>query len=179
MPRRFFSRISKRFDPKKKSSWYLRPFSYLLNQPVYFSAGRRAVSGGMAIGVFIGLLPIPGQTPLALFAALMLRVNLPLAAISVWISNPLTFVPIFYFAYRIGAAMLNIPAETMPESPSWAWVSEEIALRWRPLLYGSILIATSLASITYLLVSTIWHVTTFQRYRARHRKKREESRLPG
>ena len=120
--------------------------------------------------MFLGLLPIPGQTPLVLFAALMLRVNLPLAAISVWISNPLTFVPIFYFAYRIGAAMLNIPAESIPDNPSWAWLSQEIALRWRPLMYGSLLVATSVASITYLGVSMLWHILTLQRYRARHRK---------
>ena len=174
MPRRFFSRISKRFNPNKQRPWYLRPFSFLLTHPVYFSAGRRAVSGGMALGVFIGLLPIPGQTPLVLFAALMLRVNLPLAAVSVWISNPVTFVPVFYFAYRVGAALLNIPPETMPDNPSWAWLSEEIALRWRPLFYGSILMATSAASVTYLGVSTLWHILTVQRYRQRHRK--EQSR---
>jgi len=173
MPRRFFSRLSRRFDPNKERPWYLKPFSFLLTHPVYFSAGRRAVSGGMAIGVFLGLLPLPGQTPLAIFAALMLRVNLPLAAVSVWISNPVTIVPIFYFAYRIGAAMLNIPPEAVPEDPSWAWLSQELAARWRPLAYGSLLMAVSVASMTYLGVSTLWHVLTLQRFRRRHNKRRQ------
>lgn len=170
MPRRFFSRLTGRFDPKKEYPWYLKPFEFLLTHPVYFTAGRRTVSGGIALGVFIGLLPLPGQTALAILGALILRVNLPLAALSVWISNPLTFVPIVYFAYRIGAMLLDIPVEAVPTEPSLNWLSEEIALVWRPIAYGSILIATSAASIAYLTVSTLWHVLTLQRYRHRHRK---------
>ncbi len=173
MPRRFFSRLTRRFDPKKEYPWYLKPFEFLLTHPVYFAAGRRSVSGGIALGVFIGLLPIPGQTALAILGALLLRVNLPLAALSVWISNPLTFGPIFYFAYRIGTILLDIPAEAVPVEPSMSWLnwlSEEITLRWRPLAWGSLLIATSAASVAYLTVSTLWHILTLQRYRVRHRK---------
>ncbi len=61
----------------------------------------------------IGLLPIPGQTILAVLGALLLRVNLPVAAISVWITNPITFAPIFYLAYKIGAALLDLPIEAI------------------------------------------------------------------
>lgn len=168
MPRRFFSRLSRRYSQKKEYSWYLKPFEFLLSHPIYFSASRRAVSGGIALGLFLGLLPIPAQTLLAISGALLLRVNLPLAALAVWISNPLTFVPLFYFAYRIGAVLLDIPVESIPPEPSIHWVGEEIALIWRPLLYGSILIATSAASIAYLGISMLWHVLTLRRYRKRH-----------
>jgi uncharacterized protein (DUF2062 family) len=168
MPRKFFSRFSGRFDPEKEYPWYLKPFKFLLTHPVYFTSGRRSISGGIALGIFVGLLPIPGQTALALLMGLLLRVNLPMAVISVWISNPITFVPIFYFAYRIGAMLLNVPVETMPAEASISWLTDEIALRWRPLAYGSLLLATSVASFTYLLTSTIWHVLTIQRYKRRH-----------
>jgi len=170
MPRRFFSRFSRRIDPKKVYPWYLKPFEFLLTHPVYFSANRRSVSGGIALGVFLGLLPLPGQTALAVMGALLLRVNLPLAAIAVWVSNPLTFVPLFYFAYRIGAILVDIPVETVPPEGAIAWLSEEIHHRWRPLLYGSLLMATSAASVTYLAISTVWHVVTLRRYRRRHIK---------
>lgn len=170
MPRRFFTRLSRRFDTKKEYPWYLRPFEFLLTHPVYFSAGRRTVSGGIALGLFLGLLPIPGQTALVIIGALLLRVNLPLAALAVWVTNPLTIVPIFYFAYRIGAVLLDIPPEVVPAEPSLNWLREEIAMLWRPLLCGSFLIATSAASVAYLLISTIWHVLTLQRYRKRHRQ---------
>jgi uncharacterized protein (DUF2062 family) len=170
MPRRFFSRISSRFWKKEEHPWYLKPFEYFLSHPVYFSSTRRAVGGGIWIGLFIGLFPIPGQTVLAVLLALWLRVNLPLAAIFVWVSNPITFVPIFYLAYRIGALMLDIPSEALPENPSWEWVSEELALRWRPLAYGSLVMALSVSSTAYLVISAVWHVTTIRRYRKRHHR---------
>jgi uncharacterized protein (DUF2062 family) len=171
MPRRFFTRISSRFWKKEKPPpWYLKPFEYILSHPVYFSATRRAVGGGIWIGLFIGLLPIPGQTLLAVLGALWLRVNLPVSALFVWVSNPITFVPIFYLAYRIGALLLNIPTEALPEDPTWAWVTEELTLRWRPLAYGSLLLALSVSSMAYLLISAVWHVSTIRRYRKRHHR---------
>ena len=168
MPRRFFTNISSRFRKKHKHPWYLKPFEYIITHPVYFSATRRSVGGGLWIGLFVGLLPIPGQTIVAVLAALWLRVNLPVAAITIWITNPITFVPIFYLAYRIGALILDIPTESLPAEFTLDWVSQELALRWRPLALGSFIMALSVSSIAYLIVSAIWHVSTISRYRQRH-----------
>jgi len=170
MPRRFFTRFSKRYRMKKNHPWFLRPFDYVLSHPVYFSASRRGVGGGLWLGLFVGLLPIPGQTILAVLGALLLRVNLPVAAIAIWISNPITFVPIFYLAYKIGATILGLPIEAIPTEPSWDWVTEEIALRWKPLIYGSLIMAVSVASTVYLIFSVVWHVLTVYRYRRRHQR---------
>jgi len=153
---------------KKDHPWYLRPFDYVLAHPVYFSATRRGVGGGLWLGLFVGLLPIPGQTIIAVLAAILLRVNVPVAAISIWISNPITFVPIFYLAYKIGAALLDIPIEAVPAEATWDWVTDEIALRWKPLFVGSLFLAVSVASTAYLIFSIVWHISTVHRYRRRH-----------
>lgn len=168
MPRKFFTRLSTRYRKKKDHPWYLRPFEYILAHPAYFAASRRSIGGGLWVGIFIGLLPIPGQTVLAVIGSILLRVNVPVAAVTVWISNPITFVPIFYLAYRIGAILLNIPTEAFPEEMTLAWLSEEITLRWKPLALGSIIMALSVSSTVYLLVSAGWHVSTIRRYRRRH-----------
>jgi uncharacterized protein (DUF2062 family) len=168
MPRRFFTNISSRFKQKHKHPWYLKPFEYIITHPVYFSATRRSVGGGLWIGLFVGLLPIPGQTVVAVLLALWLRVNLPVAAITIWISNPITFVPIFYLAYRIGGLILGIPTESIPAEFTLDWVTQELALRWRPLALGSFIMALSVSSTAYLIVSAIWHVSTISRYRQRH-----------
>ncbi|MGI9290820.1 MAG: DUF2062 domain-containing protein, partial [Gammaproteobacteria bacterium] len=139
-----------------------------LEHPVYFSTTRRSVGGGLWLGLFVGLLPIPGQTILAVLAALWLRVNIPVAAIVLWISNPLTFVPIFYLAYRMGALMLNIPTESVPAEFTMDWVSQELASRWKPLAVGSFVMALSVSSTAYFLVSVVWHISTILRYRKRH-----------
>lgn len=58
---------------------------------------------GLAIGIFVGLTPTwPLQTFIALAFAFILRGNKIIAALGVWISNPLT-IPIMYpFLYYIG-----------------------------------------------------------------------------
>ena len=50
----------------------------------------------MAIGLFVAMLPIPGHTPLALILGLLLRANLPVALLVIWIANPLTYAPVSY-----------------------------------------------------------------------------------
>ena len=171
MPRRFFKRVSTRFrENNKEHPWYLRPFEYILAHPVYFSASRRSVCGGLWLGLFVGMLPIPGQTIVAVLGALAMRVNLPVAAITIWVSNPLTFVPIFYLAYRIGAIVLNMPMEPFPAEFDFDWLVEQTGMLWKPLMAGSLIMGASLSSITYLLVSAIWHIATIQRYRKRHRR---------
>jgi uncharacterized protein (DUF2062 family) len=174
MPRRFFKQISTRFQQDKGQQSIIRPLEFILAHPVYFSPTRRSVGGGLWIGLFLGLLPIPAQTVLAILGAVWLRVNVPIAAVAVWISNPITFVPIFYLAYKIGAVLLEIPPEPLPAELSWAWLSEEIALRWKPLVLGSFILAMSVSSTVYLLVSAVWHISTIHRYRHRHRTTKDK-----
>ncbi len=168
MPRRFFKHVSLRYREKEVHPWYLKPFDYLLTHPIYFSAARRPVCGGLWIGLFVGMLPIPGQTIVAVLAALLFRVNIPVAAVTLWISNPLTFVPIFYLAYRIGTLVLNVPVQPLPAEFDLTWFIAQTDTIWTPMLTGSLIMGLSLASIVYLLVSAIWHILTIKRYRKRH-----------
>ena len=168
MPRQYFTRISRQFREKKDHPWYLKPFEYLLTHPVYFSTSRRGIGGAVWVGFFIGFLPIPAHTFLAILGALLLRVNVPVAAIATWISNPVTLFPIMYFNYKVGALLLDIPPETVPADISMEWVMTELETHWKPLVYGSLVIAISVASTAYLAISAIWHLVTMRRYRSRH-----------
>ena len=65
---------------------------------------------GLAIGVFSGCFPFFGlQTLIGLFLAKLFKANLFLAAVGTWISNPLTYVPLYYFNYKVGAIFLKSP----------------------------------------------------------------------
>ena len=65
---------------------------------------------GLAIGVFSGCFPFFGlQTLIGLFLAKLFKANLFLAAIGTWISNPLTYIPLYYFNYKVGAIFLKSP----------------------------------------------------------------------
>jgi uncharacterized protein (DUF2062 family) len=62
---------------------------------------------GIAIGFFTAYLPVFGLHMLiALVLAFLLRANKVLALLTVWISNPFTFLLIYYPSYRLGQMIL-------------------------------------------------------------------------
>ena len=68
---------------------------------------------GVAAGVFSGCFPFFGfQILLGLFLARVTRGNLVLAAIGTWISNPFTYVPLYYFNYKVGSILLKNPTDS-------------------------------------------------------------------
>jgi len=68
------------------------------------SGNPRALAGGIAIGVFIGLSPtMPLHTPLIISLALITRTSVVAGVIVSWIvCNPLTFFPIYYISVLLG-----------------------------------------------------------------------------
>jgi len=67
------------------------------------------VSRGVAIGWFIGWLPIPIQMISAGLSAIYFKANLPISLGVAWFSNPLTMPFLFSGAYVFGCWLLNIP----------------------------------------------------------------------
>ena len=71
---------------------------------------------GAAIGVFCGCFPFFGfQTILGLFFARVAKGNLFLAAIGTWISNPFTYIPLYYLNYKVGSIFLNTSSNKILE----------------------------------------------------------------
>lgn len=68
------------------------------------SGHPRALAGGIAIGVFIGLTPtMPLHTALIISLALLTRTSVLAGIIVSWlVCNPLTFFPIYYVAVLLG-----------------------------------------------------------------------------
>ena len=63
---------------------------------------------GLAVGVFCGCFPFFGfQTLLGLFLARVLKGNLLLAVIGTWISNPFTYIPLYFLNYKVGSLLLK------------------------------------------------------------------------
>ena len=63
---------------------------------------------GLAIGVFSGCFPFFGfQTLIGIFFAKLAKGNILLAAIGTWISNPFTYIPLYYFNYKVGSIFLD------------------------------------------------------------------------
>lgn len=139
---------------------WLRPW---LGQPVLWRWTRHGVALGVALGVFFGLLIPIAQIPATAVAAVLLRANIPAAAASTLISNPITFGPIYYAAWHVGAFLTG--EETPPEPPLDEFTAETHAeLGWwervgrlgKPLMVGLGVMATLGGLLTYALVSLVW-----------------------
>ena len=78
--------------------------SWLWNQEG--SPSQRAL--GFGVGLFSGCFPFFGlQTLMGVFLAKVFKGNSLLAAVGTWISNPFTYIPLYYFNYRVGSLVLN------------------------------------------------------------------------
>lgn len=64
----------------------------------------QSLARGASVGVFIGITPtIPFHTIMIFFAALMTRSSFLAALVTSWlVCNPLTYVPQYFFSYKIG-----------------------------------------------------------------------------
>tara|TARA_A100000164_G_scaffold262248_1_gene234210 strand:- start:276 stop:725 length:450 start_codon:yes stop_codon:yes gene_type:complete len=113
---------------------------------------------GIAVGVFCGCFPFFGfQTLLGLFLARLARGNLFLAAIGTWISNPFTYVPLYFFNYKVGSSLLKNSSDIVFDKNLMAeklWEKGSIfSLR---LILGSALVGLFLALISGVLVFLVY-----------------------
>lgn len=134
----------------------LRRLAPWLGNPKLWHWSRRGVATGAAIGLFIGLAIPIAQILLAAVAAVILRVNLPVAAAVTLITNPLTVPPIYYAAYHIGAWAIGspVPAAFTLADPAAIW--ENLRVIGPPLFAGLGITAMFAAVASYLLISQAW-----------------------
>ena len=117
-----------------------------------------SASTAISIGFFIGYLPFPGHMILAACLAVLWQANLPLAVGSVWISNPFTIPPMFYFAYKIGGYILGTQPEDFHFVADFQWFEQEFAHIAIPLFLGSLICGATLAIIGNLAVRLYFYV---------------------
>ena len=150
----------------------LSVFGKLLHDPNLWHLNRRSAAGAFGVGLFMMYMPPIGQMLMAAAAAIVLRVNLPISVALVWITNPLTIPPMFYFAYKVGAWVLGQAPHQVNIQLSLAWVMHEMALIWQPLLLGSFIVGMTGGALSYAAIRLLWrwHVISHLRKRAERRR---------
>ena len=133
---------------------------------------------GLALGIFIGVLPIMGiQMVVVTLVAIPLRGNLKAAIAGVWISNPVTFIPMYWSYYRFG--LLFTPSRriswdhfyaTMMRYSDWDEFLETSTDILVPMWIGAGILAVVFAIPTYLF--TYRFVIRYRALRARRRARR-------
>src|SRR5215510_3493496 len=91
--------------------------------------------------------------------AVLLRVNIPIAFATIWISNPMTWVPQYVFAHWVGTKLLRAPEQTLAFEMSWKWIEHGLLPVWKPLFLGCFVVGTCVAVVGYVGLSLMWHFT--------------------
>lgn len=145
----------------------------ILNEPNLWHINRHSVARAFLIGVFFCFIPMPFQMVAAAFFAIWFNANLPLSVVLVWISNPVTMPPMFYFNYKVGAWVLNRPVLDFDFQLSLPWISERLLDIGIPLYLGSLIIATASACVAYLVIQFLWRRKIRSEWQTRRRARKE------
>jgi len=107
---------------QKPGQGHVKRFArYLYDRFLRLHGSPEAIAWGAAVGFFIAMTPTMGiQTYLAVPIAALFRISKVAAAITVWLTNPITAPFIYGFNYMAGAKLLGYPL-TAPffSDPSW------------------------------------------------------------
>lgn len=134
----------------------LRFLGDLIFAPNLWHFNRHSVSYGCLIGFFCCFLPMPFQMVPATLLSVWLGCNIPLTIALVWVSNPITVPPLFYFCYRIGCWMMGEPQHVQGISLSVQWLVAELSAIWQPLLLGSLTCGITFGITAFIIVRVYW-----------------------
>lgn len=127
----------------------------------------QSVARGVAVGLFVAVLPIPLQMLLAAILAILTYSNLPIAVAFTWVSNPITFLPITYAIYAVGKLITGTNGTAITVE-SFHWQFESLSTLWsafvtwisqfsKAFFVGLPIIAISAAVLGYLVVMLLWY----------------------
>jgi uncharacterized protein (DUF2062 family) len=183
MPRKFFRKYLPSHESIRQNR-YIALFGTLLHHPNLWHLNRHSVAGGLAVGLFSGLVPGPLQMLAAAILAVPLRVNLPVALATTLYTNPLTIGPLYMIAYGIGTLFAPGDGAPLSHPPGFDWSHFGAWLRalfeWtlslgKPLAVGLAVLAVGLAIAGYVIAQLAWraHVVLAWRRRKARRAGRD------
>jgi len=148
--------------------WYLRPFGPRILDPRLWALQRRAVTLAFGAGLAIMFIPVPVHMIVAGILAVFLRLNLPTIYTTIWIVNPLTAVPIYYTAYRVGALVTgsHLARFNVAAVDSFSALSSLGAL-WKPLMTGCLVCGIICGSFGWLGLELLWRWQVLKRRQRR------------
>lgn len=166
MPRRLLKKLTPH-PGTLQNRWYLRVFGSRLSDPSLWSLQRRSVTSAFGAGLAICFVPLPIHLPLAALTAMAWRLNVPTIVATVFLVNPLTVVPIYYVAYRIGAAIMGTPNMRFAFSLSWDWLQRGLGPIWKPFLVGCLVCALGVGFAGRWGFELLWRWRVRTKYRNR------------
>ena len=143
-------------DYVENHKWLKFLTRHLEGKPYLWEFNQSTVTRATLFGVFWAMLPMPFQMVPAALLAIIFRGNILVAIAWVWVSNPITMIPILYSAYYLGcyitgqefsAALINVDFSNLIHHGKLIFI---------PLILGSIVLGMILAIIAAILVWLIY-----------------------
>jgi hypothetical protein len=184
MPRKFFRKYLPDHQSVRNNKHIAR-FGGFLQHPNLWHLNRHSVAGGVAVGMFSGLVPGPFQMLTAALLAVPLRVNLPVALATTLYTNPFTIGPLYLLAYLIGRLIMGGEGAALSPPPELQWsqlgASLDAFLRWilsmgTPLAVGLVALALGLAALGYACVQIGWRAYVIRAWRKRRQLRSQHVR---
>ena len=166
MPRRLFRKITPRHETVR-THWALRPFARFFGDPRLWSLQRRTVTPAFGAGLAICFVPLPIHIPIAAMTAIFCRIHIPTIMLTLILSNPLTWGPMYYLAYKVGVIVMRAPPIAMKFEMSWDWVQHGLGPMWKPFLVGCGLTGAVFGLLGFALLDVLWRYNVRKRYRER------------
>ena len=145
-------------DQMARSRWV--PKSVLRSELWRFT--RRSVPRAVALGLLVGILLPFAQIIFAAILSLPSRANVPIAAVTTFVTNPLTTPLIWAASYQVGNALLHIDDRAGGALDRlFALTDIWSAMQWltsegKSLALGLVIVAVVSASVGYLLSGLVW-----------------------
>jgi uncharacterized protein (DUF2062 family) len=154
----------------RQQYWLRRRFRLTYLRLVRLRDRPKEIAKGFAIGVFAGCFPLLGlQSLFGILLATMCRGSKVAAVAATWISNPLTYVPLFIFNYKIGKFLLGTEDTELPPLDRLSLSAfKELGSTFAITLFtGSFVVGMILSIITYF-----YGLAILERWRQRSVRRR-------
>ena len=156
---------------RNRPTWWVGPRT-LLRRILTLDDTPHSIAMGVTVGMFIGMTPTVGiQMLLVVIVAALtspfFRFNRLAALLTVYVTNPITTVPVYYFNYKVGTLFVegNLTRQDFerilePRGLSELWdgfvaLFVEIGT---PLVVGSLIVATVCSAVSYPAIRWALHV---------------------
>lgn len=154
-----------------------------IKDPNLWHLNRRSVSAGIFAGVLCAFIPLPIQIFVAIFLCFIIHGNLPISVASTWVSNPFTYIPLYYFCYEVGVWILGVPMDASghPISVNFeiilsdfdGFLKQLAELGWKaigPLFLGCGIVGLVCAVLSFVAIRLLWRLHIYRSWN--HRQER-------
>ena len=173
MAKIFFKDLLKKFHSTHEHPSLSFLKRWLKNENLWH-INKHSVSGGLFIGFFCAFIPFPIQMPMAAIFSILFRTNFIISVISTWISNPITYVPLYTASYFIGLWLLDLPIPAIKKGIHLNQLIENIEQAWKPLLLGNLISGLALGALGYTSARIYWRTLVIRGWKLR-KKRREKN----